>query len=174
MLPDHPSVTRCQACQAFFRVEEAAKLEELDLFATEAEHEVPLIQPLSASDLIEAASGGLSCDPNQKRELRLLAWWADNDQRRDMDDHARAPGPMLDADTAVENMQRLSKMLDADDPDQRIMMAELARELGSFEDAAELLAQAPALHSAAVADFIHDLVRSNVAELREIPTSLLQ
>lgn len=179
MLPDHPSITRCRTCQGFFRVEEAEKLEDLEPFATDAGPdapwlETPLVQPLRARDLIEAATGGLPCDHDQERELRLLAWWADNDQRRDMDDKDRAPGPMLDADTAVENMQRLSTLLDANDPNQRIMQAELARELGSFADAAELLERAPADHAVAVADFIRDLVRSDVAELREIPARLLR
>ena len=76
---------------------------------------------------------------NKERHLRVCVWWSENNERRYMfadgfDDHEI---PLSDRESG--NIKRLFGLLDHSGEEDRIMMAEIKRELGEFEAAKELL-----------------------------------
>jgi len=73
---------------------------------------------------------------SQKKEhyTRLALWWTGNDARRRSD--SRAPGPGF---RERANMMALAELLDEADPCDRVVKAELMRELGLLDDARALL-----------------------------------
>ena len=66
--------------------------------------------------------------------LRMRAWWAANDVWRWLPN----PKPAFSKEQ-VKNLKALSALLDESEPDQRILKAEIARELGSFDECLLLL-----------------------------------
>ncbi len=74
-------------------------------------------------------------------ELRISAWQAANDPRRDRDPSL----PVIWSLEARSNLEALVTLLHAHDPEQRILKAEALRELGRFEEALALLGERPGL-----------------------------
>lgn len=75
------------------------------------------------------AIGRADTDRGKERYLRLHAWWAGNDVRRNGD----ATTPLSASETT--NLNALVKLLDEADDYERLVKAEAIRELGQFEDA---------------------------------------
>ena len=75
-------------------------------------------------------------DLPKKKEiyLRQHAWWAANDVWRWLPN----PKPAFSKEQ-VQNLKALSKMLDETEPNQRILTAEIAREVGYFDECLMLL-----------------------------------
>jgi hypothetical protein len=69
----------------------------------------------------------------KERYIRRRAWWKGNDKRRDANIKQNL------SDEERENLQALDKMLDPSDDNDRIMNAEIKRELGEFKDAKAIL-----------------------------------
>jgi len=69
----------------------------------------------------------------KERYLRRRAWWKGNDKRRGANIKQNL------SDEERENLQALDKMLDPSNDNDRIMNAEIKRELGQFEDAEAIL-----------------------------------
>ena len=65
--------------------------------------------------------------------LRVSAWQTGNKLRRGK------PEQPTFSDGEQDNMRELLKLLSQDDPQSRLMMAELNRELGEFDDSLQLL-----------------------------------
>jgi hypothetical protein len=88
----------------------------------------------TAEDLLEALRAPPAGVQDEEVFIRIEAWHAANDpQRRD---------PSADPPHSPEseaNMEALSRLLDSKDPEQRIMKAELHRELALFDEAGRLL-----------------------------------
>jgi len=66
----------------------------------------------------------------REKYIRIRAWWASNDDYRAKRTKALAD----DDDARVANMERLLEILDPEDTDEALTMAELHRELGRFDD----------------------------------------
>jgi len=105
-----------------------ARAEELRRTSLEPE------QPQEQDYLEYAARPAL--DPTRERWARTWAWWCANDVIRD--GTADAQGfPLSGAQS--DNLHRLSNLLDGATDVDRITQAEIARELGRFDDALSLL-----------------------------------
>lgn len=76
--------------------------------------------------------------PDKEREIycRVHAWHCFNDTRRDEKNAAELSEL---SDVAASNMKVLFAMLDRTKPEQRMLRAEIARELGRFPEALGLL-----------------------------------
>jgi len=83
-------------------------------------------------DYLALLAAGIA-DKEKEHYLRLRAWWAGNDARR----QGATPRPMSDEETA--NLEAFAPLLDGSDENDRIMKAEVMRELGRYEDATTLL-----------------------------------
>ena len=131
MLPDHPALVKCPACQGLFWVDESV---EVDSGFDAAKGKQQVLAP-SGKELLEFLSGP---DLPRDKELyvRVSAWRSANDAWR-WNPNAT---PAFSKEQ-VQNLKSLSKMLDETEPNQRILKAEIARELGEFDDCLELLSQ---------------------------------
>ena len=143
-LPCPPAVVECPHCGECYWVAEAEQVGTVDPCSTEGRQLDPAWA--AAQEAQEPAEEGyylalerrLAKDPQQERNLRILAWWRRNDAFR----HAR-PAQTEAIDTASgawrANLEALAALLNEADDSDRIMKAEVLRELGEFESAKELL-----------------------------------
>lgn len=129
MMPDHPWLAKCPVCSGLFWVEEAVEVDS----GFEAAEGKKKIQAPSEKNLLDYLVGQ-ALPKTQEKYLRFRAWWAANDVWRRLSN----PKPAFSKDQ-VKNLKALSALLDESDQDQRIFKAEIARELGNFEECQLLL-----------------------------------
>lgn len=171
MLPEFPAVTKCDHCKRFYWVDEAEVKGEMELFG-DISKRVPKewetaqpIRDLSIDDYIEALDTGLGSTREKERYLRGHFWWAVNDIIR-RNSHAQIP--MRYVQKWRENLTKLSVLLDERNPNDRIMKAEIAREMEDFNQAIRLLEDVP-VNLRWVADSILELSKKKnrlVTQLR--------
>lgn len=137
MLPDQPWLVTCPHCEDLVWIDEQEQIKEIepggprDHLAAEAGDLRPYAVP-SMHDYLALLAAGVA-DTKKEHYLRLRAWWAGNDARR----QGATPKPMSDEETA--NLQAFAPLLDESDENDRIMKAAVMRELGRYEDATALL-----------------------------------
>ena len=138
MLPDQPWLVKCQHCGTLVWIDEQTQVGEIDPWASETDekNKYPDARPGSTPTLRDYADlldTGVS-DKNKERYLRLRAWWAGNDPRRE----GGQPTPLDSCET--QNLQALLAWLDEDEDNDLSMQAEVLREVGEFNEADKLLA----------------------------------
>jgi hypothetical protein len=129
MLPDHPALAKCPVCGGLFWVEEAP---EVGMGFDAAEGKQKVLAPSENEMLNFLASQGLPKD--QEIYLRMSCWWKANDSWRWLPN----PKPVF-SEIQVKNLEALSALFDESEPNQRILKAEIARELGRFSECLLLL-----------------------------------
>jgi hypothetical protein len=156
MLPDHPWLAKCPACSGLFWVDEAV---EVDTGFDAAIGKQQVLAP-SGKDMLEFLTG--SALPRDKEMfLRVAAWRSANDAWR-WNPNAT---PAFSKDQ-VQNLHALSAMLEETEPNQRILKAEIARELGEFEKCLGLLSHPFDERYRHVAGFIKKLAEGKVQGVR--------
>lgn len=169
MLPDLPDLVRCRGCGGFYWLAEA-KVEgtlEPDLgpgSVPEAWLRAPVVQHPTVTDYLDALSSGVTIDPQKERHLRLRLWWAINDLVRH---DAASEVPPEYREAAADNLRRLFDLLDEDEPEERVMKAEAARELGDFQEALRLLDHVPEQVRPA-AEVVRALAQQGVTRVAEL------
>lgn len=134
MLPDQPSLIKCPHCHALLWIDEQEQVGiidrwgERDNFIGSQSYDIP-----SVDDHFTLLEKGNS---NTKKEkyLRMRAWWAGNDERRE----SQVKCPLSDKE--IKNLQMLADMLVETNSNDRLLKAEIMRELGRFDNAIDLLA----------------------------------
>jgi hypothetical protein len=131
MLPNHPWLVRCPVCSGLFWVDEAV---EVDAGFDAAKGKQQVLAP-SENDVLGFLSGP-ALPRDKELYVRVGAWRSANDAWR------RNPNatPAFSKDQE-QNLKALSEMLDEKEPNQRILKAEIARELGEFDNCLGLLSQ---------------------------------
>jgi hypothetical protein len=129
MLPDHPWLVRCPICSNLFFVDEAV---EVDMGFDAAEGKLQVIAP-SAKEIQDFLAGSTLAE-DKELYLRLRLWWKANDAWRFVPDAK----PSFSNEQA-QNIEALSALLDDSLPGHRILKAEIARELGNFDQCLLLL-----------------------------------
>ena len=129
MLPDHPLLVKCPVCGGLFWVDESV---EVDMGFDAAKGKQQVMAP-SGKEMLEFLSRP-ALPRDKEMFLRVAAWRSANDAWR------RVPNatPAFSKDQ-VQNLKALSELLDQMEPNQRILKAEIARELGNFEQCLLLL-----------------------------------
>ncbi|MEI6646304.1 MAG: hypothetical protein WCP12_09720 [bacterium] len=102
-------------------------------------------------------------DSEKERYIRLHAWWAGNDLRRE----GGQASPMTQAEKT--NLRALLTFLDEPCDGDRLMKAEGFRELGAFAAAEKLLATRFDDRMRKPVKFIRDLCRTESTSVEEIP-----
>ncbi len=146
MLPQYPEITRCGACAAFYWVSDARRIGEIDYNDDSKRRQIPeewgeaeKIEELSEDEYLQAIAGGLGKPRKRELYLRTRAWWAGNDAFRTPEtDKPGQPAPPR-SPAATANLERLFKLLRTKDITERLLKAEVARELGRFDEALEIL-----------------------------------
>jgi hypothetical protein len=138
MLPDHPALVKCPFCKGLFWVEEAEKLgyeigsAMVGINIDFLRRKNAVLVPLESDIILYLASNNL---PKEKEiYLRLRLWWKANDAWRKVPNSNPTFSP-----EQVKNLMSLSALLDESLPEHRILKAEIARELGKFDDCLLLL-----------------------------------
>lgn len=163
MLPDEPWLVKCHHCGSLVWIDEQQEVGVIDgrpqgqgSFKDALPYDVP-----SADDYFAFLQKGVS-DSEKEHYVRLHAWWAGNDARRD----GEAVAPL--SDDEIANLDAYAALLDESDENDRIMKAEIMRELGRFEDAVALLSTPFREQLAFAAAIIRNLSVQKVAVVREI------
>jgi hypothetical protein len=156
MLPDHPWLAKCPVCSRLFWVDESV---EVDTSFDAAKGKQQVLAP-SEKDLL-----GFLAGPELPRDkelyVRVSAWRSANDAWR-WNPNAT---PAFSKDQ-VQNLNALSDMLDEKDPNQRILKAEIARELGEFDECLLLLSHQFESGYERVVGFIKKLAEEKVRVVR--------
>jgi len=176
MLPRPPAVTKCKKCGHYFWTSDAKEIGELPLWGAEAE-KIPSkwkaaerVRELSETEYLEAINIGIASTKEQELHLRICAWWAGNDSLRSQ---GQSPGdqtqtvPTRSLEATI-NLEHLLELLDIRNPDQRLMKAEVLRELGRFDDAIRVLEFHFPSEYANVVALIRNLAQKEDPIVREI------
>jgi hypothetical protein len=161
MLPDHPALAKCPACSRLFWVDDAV---EVDMGFDAAKGKQKVLAPSEAEMLAYLA--GATLPKNKEVYLRLRAWWAANDGWRWVPNSK----PAFSAEQ-VRNLNALSALMYEAEPGERILKAEIARELGRFDDCLRLLSHQSVQDYARAVDFIKGLAQEGVQGVRVFPRS---
>jgi hypothetical protein len=125
---------------------------------------------------------------SKERYLRIRAWWAANDIRRDpsliIDNYsdtseekkaerhrrwkANARRPL--SEDEVDNLEALIELLDESDSNDRLMKAEIMRNLGQFWETSKLLSGTFDEETLTAAGIIRDLVKKKERFVAEMKT----
>jgi hypothetical protein len=116
----------------------------------------------SEGDLIETASiEGLV--PKRELSLRMRALWeANHDFRHERESSVRF------SDKQKQSLERLMEILDENDDVKRLFKAEIARELGEFDESLRLLSIDCADEHEEFRSRIEKLARAEIREVQEI------
>ena len=161
MLPDHPWLAKCPECSGLFWVDEAV---EVDTGFDAAKGKQNVLAP-SGKEMLEFLSGpGLPRD--KELYVRVWAWRSANDAWRRVSNATPAF-----SEAQVQNIKTLSNLLDQTEPNQRILMAEIARELGDFDNCKNLLSYEFADQFNYAASIIRQLAEEGDSRVRLISSS---
>ncbi len=148
MLPDFPVLTKCERCDAILDIKQMKAIstngERRSVFT-----KLGLVKPkgenrarfLGIADLYRA----LEAFPEQELTIRQEIWWKANNAVRYVLERGQIAEDEYDRfcgqrdDRYDENCHALLKLLDPNDQNHRIMMAELHRNLGEFDECVELI-----------------------------------
>jgi len=140
MLPNFPDLTKCKKCNAIFWLSEMEAIGTCDQWKDDYK---PACEDADDADFLDITdlfrSLGMDNVKNDKKKeinVRIQIWWAFNDRIRKGDNlfaHEK------DKDLWNENCRKLIKLFDEKDVDQKIMIAELYRNLGDFKKSLKIL-----------------------------------
>ncbi|MEN9265852.1 MAG: hypothetical protein Q6K99_06400 [Thermostichales cyanobacterium BF4_bins_65] len=178
LAPDPPLITRCWCCNQFFWMVDALVANKAVLGDMEAEvrRHSPTVQDLTLQGYSQALDAGVGTDPLKQRHLLIYFWWKVNDLVRDFPDRPLPAGKALLAYHAYQPKVRrclaeLVPILEDDDPNDYLMKAEIAREMGDFSEAIRLLHDLPAkMHW--VADQIREWAQAGDTTVRRLRRDL--
>jgi hypothetical protein len=161
MLPDHPALVKCPACSRLFWVEEA---QEVDSGFDAAKGKQQVMAPTGQELLAYLA--GQTLPKDKEAYLRIHAWWAANDGWRWVPNSKPAF-----TKEQVKNLDALSALMDEAEPGERLLKAEIARELGRFDECLRLLSYQFGEDYDLAFAFIKSLAQEQVHGVRAFPRS---
>ncbi|MBN8706520.1 MAG: hypothetical protein J0L62_11650 [Bacteroidetes bacterium] len=132
MLPEFPKLTKCKKCNSLFWL---SNLKPIGTFYWSEIKNIEWVfadkaQFLEIDDYFNAIDKGIAKNKKEELYIRQQIWWGYNDNLRS--------GKKLFKDESdeqrwAENISKLKPLFDQSDSNQRIMLAEINRNLGDFE-----------------------------------------
>ena len=144
MMVEPPAVVKCHACAKCHWLTDAKEIGVVErdfpwkVPVTEAWKNAPEVKEPSADEYLDAIASGLAKDVAQEKSLRLLALWRGNDPERGWP-FVREDIPVASPDGVRRNLERLLDLLTDDTDNDRLMRAEVLREMGNFAAAKQAL-----------------------------------
>ncbi len=173
MMKTPPAVVKCHACATCYWLAHAREIGTVarDFRAKgpvpEAWSKAPEVKEPGADEYLDAIEAGLAKDLAQEKWLRILAWWRANDSSRDWTPDAdRAPAASRDG--FRRNLRRLVELLTDDTDDERVMKAEVLRELGQFKAAEAALGEVASRDFDWVVERIRTLCKARKAKVAKL------
>lgn len=138
MLPEFPNLTECKKCRNIFWLSKTKKIGEYS-WGDEPNplwENADLAEFLSIHSYFKALKANVSVNQNEELYIRKRIWWSFNDRLR----KGMKLFKFVNEEVRwKENIDRLLELLNIDQDDQKIMAAELHRNLGEFERCMELI-----------------------------------
>jgi hypothetical protein len=136
MLPDKPWLMKSPSEGVLFWTDECEVLGEISFFSEEPENleweDLEFAEEPDEADYLAVISKGFADTPEKMRYTRIRFWWQGNDRIRCQE---WTELPYLH----IENLTELLPLLADDDASQRVMKAEVLRELSLFDESLKLL-----------------------------------
>lgn len=170
MLPEPPSVVKCRSCATFFWLADAKDVGTIpsDGSVDPAWLVAEEVQEPTEEEFYQAIDNGLAADSVQEKELRILAWQRRNDAFR----HPKQIGGALTITPMFNgNLQALARLLDNGNEDDRLLKAELLRELGEFEPTKQILSSVSSDRFATIVRQLRLLCDAGDVGVRELQLS---
>lgn len=138
MLPEFPDLTKCKKCNTFFWLSKIKVFEKEDWFDIDNSQweGVDSAEFLEIEDYFNAINQGAFENKDEELLIRQRIWWSYNDRIRDGLDIFNDKSDEL---RWTENIQILKTLLDPSDINQRIMIAEINRNIGDFETCIKII-----------------------------------
>ena len=138
MNPEFPDITKCKKCNTIFwlsKLKEIGTFEWGDIVQSNWEN-ADNAEFLNIEDYFRYLNEGHPENEQEESFIRQLIWWAYNDKKRE--------GQELFIDESdqlrwAENVQKLKKLFNQSDINQKIMIAEMSRNLGDFENCISII-----------------------------------
>jgi hypothetical protein len=168
MFPDLHWLIKCPHCQALLWIDQQQTLGDMHWGEFNGPKNVrsyirPAVEDYLAAlepDSLDLKSDSLK--PEKERYLRLWAWWSGNNPRR----KSASPQPLFEWE--AENLWGLAALLDEADDNDRLMKAEILRELGKFAESRALLNKPFSPHYAQSIAIIKDYVERGDSLVKEM------
>lgn len=138
MLPEFPDIIECKKCRNIFWLSKTKKIGEYSWGddPNPLWENADLAEFLSIHNYFKALKASLAENLNEELQIRKRIWWSFNDRLRK---GAKLFRFVNDEVRWKANIDRLLELLDIDQVDQKIMVADLHRNLGDFERCMELI-----------------------------------
>jgi hypothetical protein len=163
MLPDQPWLRRHPATGELFWTDECEERARQAPWEDGGPYrDVPFAESPTLDDYRHALSSGFASTLEKQQFVLVRYWWLTNDPFR----HGKV-GASLPADWR-DHLSQLVALLDTTQPDQRIVAAEVTRQLGDFPKAAELLDFPFRAGYADLADLIRKLTCERNSTVQEV------
>lgn len=137
-IPEELALVGCPFCGETFWTRDSQALGAAnEAYSDSRWPEAKFVTELDAVSILQSVAVGKADSPRKEKYLRLHAWWRDADARREgvaKELDLAPPGEEMRA-----NMRRLHLLADEELPDDRLMKAELSRQLGRFDEAIKTL-----------------------------------
>ena len=130
MLPERSALQCVEGSLEIFWVSDAEEIQEMPWGASV--EGVANAAPPGVADYHRALKYGMADTPEREIYIRVRLWWLSNDPVRTGKGAPETFG-------RVENLTRIAELLDITEDENRIMLAEIHRELGDFQKAKDLL-----------------------------------
>ena len=133
MLPEYPNLTKCKKCNTIFWL---SKLNEIGTYEFGDQdnsnwQEADYAEFLEIDDYLKALEIGVSENKKEELFIRQRIWWTYNDRIRNGKNIFNNEEDEIDW---KENLKNLINLLDKSDINQKIMIAEINRNQGEFEN----------------------------------------
>jgi hypothetical protein len=143
LFPDVPIVTKCTDCGYVYWVDDNI-IGSMNPFNTESVYpeawkEARYIDINTIQDYIEAIKLGIGITKQKELDIRKRLWWSINDLHRNTDSTKVDLDVDLIEQHFVSNLKGLYEILDPSKYEDRILRAEILRELGDFADSIQIL-----------------------------------
>ena len=183
MLPEQPAITKCTACGDFYWLSDAnvvgecfdGYIYERSGFEPSEQEKIPddwdkagWIGALTEEELVEAIAAGAAHSREQELYLRIRLWWATNEPFRDREGDDPDQVLLLRSAVGTTNLERLLNLLNLEEPDEQIMKAEVARELGRFDEALLILESGVSPELEDVAALIRKFAQEGDSMVKEV------
>jgi hypothetical protein len=138
MLPEYPNLTKCKKCNTIFWL---SKLKEIGTYEWGDDsnlewRDADKAKFLEIDDYYIALKTGIAESVEEELFIRQRIWWAYNDRIRN------GQKIFIDENDELhwkENVNKLMTLLDRSDIKQRLMIAEINRNLGDFENCISII-----------------------------------
>lgn len=136
MLPETPQITRCDTCLNFFWLEDIPVVENTPENSDGVEF--PYVRWPSAEEYAEMLSLHFYRNAEEEVYLRMHLWWVFNNRLRGEQKRAGTDHPSTEP-FYEENLKAILRLKLVEEPKDFLMLAEIHRELGLFDEALDLL-----------------------------------